>query len=198
MDSHRAVEKEILLPSPKLKGELSLEETIYKRRSKRNFSFQKLTLEQIAQLLWVTQGETDKREGFRAVPSAGALYPLEVYLLSDEGLFHYLPCGHKLEIISYEDRRRSLARAALSQNFISKSAVNIVICAVYERTTRKYGQRGIRYVDMEAGHAAENLQLQAVALGLGSVCIGAFDDQAVKKLLALPLACEPLYIIPVG
>ncbi len=192
------MKKEIILPAARLKGKFSLEEVIYRRRSERSFVSQKLTLEQIGQLLWATQGETDKRRGLRAVPSAGALYPLEVYLLSDQGLFHYLSSGHKLEVVSEQDKRQSLAQGALFQNCIAEAQVSIVICAVYERVTRKYGQRGLRYVDIEAGHAAENLHLQAVALGLSSVCVGAFDDQAVKDLLALPPACEPLYIIPVG
>lgn len=190
--------KEIILPAVRLKGKLSLEEVIYKRRSERSFVSQRLTLEQIGQLLWAMQGETDERRGLRAVPSAGASYPLEVYLLSDEGIFHYLPSGHKLEVVFEEDKRQSLVQGALFQSFIIKAQVNIVICATYERVTRKYGQRGSRYVDMEAGHAAENLHLQAVALGLSSVCVGAFDDQAIKDLLVLPSACEPLYIIPVG
>lgn len=192
------MEKEILLPQPKFQGELSLEEAIYKRRSERSFSSRELTQEQISQLLWATQGETDKARGLRAAPSAGALYPLEVYLLSAEGLFHYLPSGHKLEMLSEKDLRPPLARAALFQSSVSKAPVSIVICAVYERTKNKYGQRGARYVNIEVGHAAENLNLQAVALGLGSVCVGAFDDQAVKSLLALPGNYEPLYIIPVG
>ena len=192
------MKEKILLPEPKLKGELSLEEAIYKRRSARSFAPQGLRREQIGQLLWAMQGKTDETRGFRAAPSAGALYPLEIYLLTAEGLCHYLPSGHKLEVVSKEDQRRALARAALSQGFISEAPLSIVICAVYERTTRKYGQRGMRYVDIEAGHAAENLNLQAVALGLGSVCVGAFNDQAVKKVLALPLDYEPLYIIPVG
>lgn len=192
------MKKEIILPAARLKGKLSLEEVIYRRRSERSFVSQKLTLEQVGQLLWATQGETDKSRGLRAIPSAGALYPLEVYLLSDKGLFHYFPSGHKLEVVSEQDKRQSLARGALFQNFITEAQVSIVICAVYERMTRKYGQRGLRYADIEAGHAAENLHLQAVALGLSSVCVGAFDDQAIKDLLVLPSAYEPLYIIPVG
>lgn len=192
------MKKEIILPAARLKGKLSLEEVIHRRRSERSFVPQKLTLEQVGQLLWATQGETDKRGRLRAAPSAGALYPLEVYLLSDEGLFHYFPSGHRLEVVFEQDKRQFLAQGALFQNCITAAPVSIVICAVYERMTHKYGQRGLRYVDTEAGHAAENLHLQAVALGLSSVCVGAFDDQAVKDLLVLPSACEPLYIIPVG
>jgi SagB-type dehydrogenase family enzyme len=192
------VEKGIILPVPRFRGELSLEEAIYKRRSVRSFTSQQLTWEQISQLLWATQGETDKERGFRAAPSAGALYPLEIYLLNAEGMFHYIPSGHKLEMVSKKDLRPSLARAALFQNFISEAPVSIVVCAVYGRTMRRYGQRGRRYVHIEVGHAAENLNLQAVSLGLGSVCVGAFDDQAIRSLLALPSGYEPLYIIPVG
>ena len=195
-----AKEKEIILPQPKLKGKVSLEEAIFKRRSQREFQRKDLSLEQIGQLLWAAQGITAKRGGFnfRAAPSAGALYPLELYALTKDGLYHYLPEGHKLENLSEEGLRGDLADAALGQSSVASGALDIVICAVYERVTSKYGQRGVRYVDIEAGHAAQNIHLQAVALGLGSVPIGAFNDDAAKKCLSLPAACEPLYIIPIG
>lgn len=195
-----AKEKEIILPQPKLKGKVYLEEAIFKRRSQREFQRKDLSLEQIGQLLWAAQGITAKRGGFsfRAAPSAGALYPLELYALTKDGLYHYLPEGHKLENLSDKDLRGDLADAALGQSSVASGALDIVICAVYERVTSKYGQRGVRYVHIEAGHAAQNIHLQAVALGLGSVAIGAFDDEAAKKSLSLPAACEPLYIIPIG
>jgi SagB-type dehydrogenase family enzyme len=195
-----ANEKEIILPQPTLKGKVSLEEAIFKRRSQREFQRKELSLEQIGQLLWAAQGITAKRGGFnfRAAPSAGALYPLELYALTKDGLYHYIPAGHKLENLSDKDLRGDLARAALGQGSLASAALDIVICAVYERVTSKYGQRGVRYVHIEAGHAAQNIHLQAVALGLGSAPIGAFNDTAVKKCLLLPAACEPLYIIPIG
>lgn len=195
-----AKEKEIILPQPIIKGKVSLEEAIFKRRSQREFQRKDLSLEQIGQLLWAAQGITAKRGGFnfRAAPSAGALYPLELYALTKDGLYHYLPEGHKLENLSDKDLRGDLAAAALGQSLVASGALDIVICAVYERVTSKYGQRGVRYVHIEAGHAAQNIHLQAVALGLGSVAIGAFNDDAAKKCLSLPAACEPLYIIPIG
>ena len=191
--------KEIQLPAPKNAGKVSLEEAIFKRRSQRTFAPKELKWEEIGQLLWAAQGLTQNGGfGSRSAPSAGALYPMEVYLLSREGLFHYIPSGHKLEVIKEVDLRSSLAQAALSQESISQAPVDIVITAVYARVTARYGQRGIRYVDMEAGHIAQNVHLQAVALGLVSVPLGAFNTEEVKKILALPKNEEPLYIIPVG
>lgn len=188
----------ITLPEPKLKGEMSLEEAVRRRRSKRSYSSKELTLDEISQLLWAAQGITDARMGFRAAPSAGALYPLEVYLVKSDGLYRYLPDGHRLERLSTEDLRRPLAHAALRQGYVAQAPVDIVICAVYDRVGSKYGDRGVRYTHIEVGHAAQSVHLQAVALGLGSVPIGAFSDEEVKKVLALPKDHEPIYIIPVG
>jgi len=200
MEVNSAMENEnvISLPEPKLKGTMSLEEAIQRRRSKRSYISQELTLEEISQLLWSVQGITDERRGFRAAPSAGALYPLEIYLVKADGLYRYIPDGHRIKRLSEKDLRRPLAQAALWQGFVAQAPIDIVICAVYERVTSKYGKRGVRYTDIEVGHAAQNLHLQAVALGLGSVPIGAFDDDAVKKVLSLPKDHQPLYIIPVG
>ncbi len=188
----------ITLPEPKLKGEISLEDAIRRRRSKRSYTISELTLEEISQLLWSAQGITDARMGSRAAPSAGALYPLEVYLVKSDGLYRYLPDGHRLERQSTEDLRRPLARAALLQGYVAQAPIDIVICAVYDRVGSKYGDRGVRYTHIEVGHAAQNVHLQAVAMGLGSVPIGAFNDEGVKKVLALPKDHEPIYIIPVG
>jgi SagB-type dehydrogenase family enzyme len=192
--------KEIQLPQPKSEGKISLEETILKRRSQRNFMNKDLKWDEVGQLLWAAQGITQAKGGFslRAAPSAGALYPMEIYLLKRDGLFHYVPQGHKLEVIKEEDLRGSLAGVALHQDSISQAAIDIVISCVYDRITAKYGQRGIRYVHIEAGHIAQNIHLQAVALGLGSVPIGAFNDAEAKRILSLPQDEEPLYIIPVG
>lgn len=194
----KEMKKEIVLPQPKVTGQVSLEETISQRRSKRKFSSQQLTLGQISQLLWSAQGITDQRQGYRSAPSAGALYPMEIYLLSKDGLFHYLPQGHKLERLQQQDIRRELAAASLGQGFLQQAPINIVITAVYGRITSQYGTRGRRYTEIEVGHIAQNVHLQAVALGLSSVPVGAFDDQNVKELLKLPEEEEPLYIIPVG
>ncbi len=192
-----AQQKEIQLPRPRARSEVSLEEAIAKRRSVRNFSGKDFGMEEISQLLWAAQGITGKG-GFRSAPSAGALYPMELYLLSKDGLFHYIPKGHKLEILGSEDLRKKLSGAALGQSSVRNAAIDIVICGVPDRITRKYGERGIRYMHMEAGHIAQNIHLQAVALGLGSVPVGAFNDKEVDKILGLPADCNSLYIIPVG
>jgi len=195
-----AKEKEIILPQPITKSKVSLEEAIFKRRSQREFQRKDLSWEQIGQLLWAAQGVTAKRGGFnfRAAPSAGALYPLELYALTKDGLYHYIPEGHKLENLLDKDLRGDLAGAALGQGSVASGALDIVICAVYERITSKYGQRGMKYTHIEAGHVAQNIHLQAVALGLGSVPIGAFSDEGAQKTLGLSKAHEPLYIISVG
>ena len=192
--------KEIQLPAPVQKGKMSVEGAISKRRSQREFMQKELDWAQIGQLLWAAQGITGKIWGyeFRSAPSAGALYPMEIYVVSKEGLFHYFPSGHKLEVLNQKDLRNSLAGAALGQEPVREAPVDIVICTVYERVTRKYGKRGIRYAHIEAGHVAQNVHLQAVALGLGSVPIGAFSDEEIKNVLSLPADHEPLYIIPVG
>jgi len=187
----------IKLPKPKLKSDVSLEEVIEKRRSVRSYSSKELTMEQISQLLWAAQGITD-RMGFRAAPSAGALYPLEIYIVNKNGLYHYLPEGHILERKTDKDLRPDLARAALGQHSVETAPFDMIICAVYERVTLKYGQRGIRYTDIEVGHAAQNVHLEAVRLGLDSVPVGAFRDDAVSKVLSLPGNEKPVYIIAIG
>lgn len=197
----RSVSKmEILnLPAPRLKGNVSLEETILKRRSVRNFSGTELTIEEISQLVWAGQGVTESSGRYRASPSGGATYPMELYVMNKDGLYRYEPDGHKLKLTRAGDLRSSLSRAALGQPFIAQAPVDIIITADYQRTTRRYGKRGIRYVHIEVGHVAENIQLQAVSLGLGSVSVGAFtSDEEVKRVLSLPEEEVPLYIIPVG
>jgi SagB-type dehydrogenase family enzyme len=190
--------KEIKLPEPRFKGEMSIEEALSKRRSIREFKGGMLSLGELSQLLWAAQGITEKRRGFRTAPSAGALYPMEVYLLTKDGFYYYKSHFHCLEVIKEEDLRRPLGEAALSQSSIAQAQANFLICAVYDRITFRYGERGIRYAHIETGHIAQNIHLQALALGLGSVPIGAFDDVAIKKLLNLPENHDPIYIIPVG
>ncbi len=187
------------LPEPKLQGEVSLEETIEKRRSIRKFSPDALTAEEIGQIMWSAQGITERGRGFRAAPSAGATYPLELYLVTEEGVYNYIPGEHILQPVKPGDARPSLARAALGQSFVAEAPASIVVTAVYARTAGRYGaDRGRRYVHMETGHAAQNIHLQAAALGLGSVPVGAFGDDEVSAALSLPEDHEPLYIIPVG
>ena len=197
-DVDMKAQDEIILPEPKAKGAMSLEESISKRRSIRSFTSKRLTLEEISQLIWATQGITEKGSGFRAAPSAGALYPLEIYLIKEDGVFHYDVKGHSLKKTGSRDVRGEIARAAWGQLFIRQAPISIIICAVRERMTARYGKRGNRYVDIEVGHVAENLHLQAVALGMGSVPVGAFTDSEVQKILGLPRGTEPVYIVPVG
>jgi SagB-type dehydrogenase family enzyme len=190
--------KIISLPAPKTLGKMSIEESILRRRSERSYLDTDLSLEQLSQILWSAQGITDQSFGFRAAPSAGALYPLQIYIVKKDGVFRYIPDGHKLVQVSEEDKRPSLVRASLGQSFIREAPVDIVISANFAITHAKYGARAFRYVCMEIGHVAENIHLQVVALGLVSVPIGAFWDDVVKKTLDLPDNQDPLYIIPIG
>jgi SagB-type dehydrogenase family enzyme len=188
----------IFLPSPARTGLMSLEDSISRRRSVREFSRQPLTEQQIGQLLWAAQGITHP-DGFRTAPSAGALYALEVYVATLTGFYHYSPEAHCLERKSTEDLRPALYRAALEQEPILAAGAVFVIAAVYERLAEKYGiARSPRYAHLEAGHAAQNVLLQAVSLGLGSVPMGAFHDEQVHRVLSLPAEQTPLYLIPVG
>jgi SagB-type dehydrogenase family enzyme len=190
--------EEIMLPEPRLKSDFSLEEAMAKRRSIRDFTGKGIEIEKISQLLWAAQGITEKSSGKRTAPSAGALYPMELFIVMKDGTYHYVPEEHKLMKISSEDLRQKLSAACIFQQSVSDAAIDIVLTAIYERTTIKYGERGIRYVHMEAGHVCQNILLTSVSLGLGAVPIGAFDDSSVQKLLNLPSHYMPLYVIPVG
>lgn len=190
--------KIITLPQPQIIKSLYLDQAIQSRRSVRNFSDKELTLSQISQLLWAGDGITDPRRNYRSAPSAGALYPLDMYVIKKDGAWKYIVSGHELELVNKADVRNQLAHAALGQNYPAKAPVSIVIVAEYKRSTRKYGNMGIRYSHIEAGHIAQNLLLEAVALGLGSVPVGAFYGREIIKLLHLPNEQEPLYIISIG
>jgi len=187
----------INLPEPIREGKIPLEKAIAIRRSHRKFLPQPLSLEQISQLVWAAQGQ-DPDSRYRIVPSAGATYPLELFIVTAEGLFHYLHAGHALEKISGQDLRTELAAAALGQGFIEDASITLIFTAEFARTTNRYGKRGVRYVYMEAGHAAQNVHLQAESLGLGSVAVGAFDDSSVSEVLTLPQNLEPIYMAAVG
>jgi SagB-type dehydrogenase family enzyme len=193
MDEKKVVE----LPKPVMKGTTSLEEAVARRASVRDFAAKPLAPQEISQLLWAAQGIT-RNWGGRAAPSAGALYPLETYLVTAEGLFHYLPARHQLLRLTDHNLMKDLCHAALGQACTREAPAVIVLTAVLERTSKKYGQRAERYVAMEAGHAAQNVLLQATALGLGAVPVGAFHDDRVQKALGLPDSHRPLYLIPVG
>jgi SagB-type dehydrogenase family enzyme len=189
------------LTEPKLKSRISVEEALSKRRSFREYTEDSLSLEEISQLLWAAQGITAEWGG-RTSPSAGALYPLEIYLLAgkvrglESGLYHYEPAKHSIVRIWEGDLRKKLSQASLDQDEILNAPATIIITAVYARTTQKYEQRGIRYVHMEVGAAGENIYLQSESLGLGTVFIGAFEDEEVKKVLGIEE--EPLGIMPIG
>jgi len=192
-------EARISLPPPRTSGPVSLEAAIAQRRSVRRYAPKDLSLEQVGQLLWAAQGITGGRTPLRAAPSAGACHPLEFHVCRAGGVWHYEPQHHWLARHLERDVRGELAEAAWRQRFIAEAPCVFAVSAVFERTTGRYGERGyLRYVPMDAGHAAQNLLLQAVALGLASVPVGAFDDGAVKRVLALPEREEPLYVLPVG
>lgn len=191
------------LPKPQTQGKMSVEEALQQRRSVREYKDQPLTVEEIAQLLWAAGGFS-RPGGYRTAPSAGALYPLEYAVVAGNvtglpaAVYKYRPALHDLVKIKDGDLRRPLWAAALEQPAVRHAPAVIVISAVYRRTTGKYGERGIRYVHMEVGHASQNLALQAVALDLGTVVIGAFEDDRVHRLLGLPDDEKPLYLMPVG
>ncbi len=195
--------EDIPLPEPVTSGETSLEQLLQQRRSVREYRAAALSLADIGQLLWSVQGITHP-QGFRTAPSAGALYPLELYIVAGEvqglepGVYHYRPGNHQLIPTVSGDLRRRLAGCALDQAWIHDAAAVVVFAAVYQRTMRKYGERGERYVHMEVGHATQNLFLQAEALGLDTVVVGAFHDEALANLLQLSADVQPLLLMPVG
>jgi SagB-type dehydrogenase family enzyme len=198
-----AVTTPIRLSRLTLSSERSLESVLQLRRSVREYSRRSLTHDELAQLLWAAQGVTGP-EGLRTAPSAGALYPLEVDVVIGDvdglpsAIYRYKADRHELVLTREGDRRRELGAAALGQDCVEAAAAVIALAAVYERTTEKYGERGIRYVHMEVGHVAQNVCLQAAALGLGTVVVGAFEDGPVKRVLGLARDEEPLSLIPVG
>ena len=197
-------EDEVPLPEPCLRGALSVEEALARRRSVREYAEAPLTLDQLAQLLWAAQGTTERTHGLRTAPSAGALYPLEVYVAAERvdglrsGVYRYVPGRHSLALVLEGSVGEQLCHDALSQAALRDAPATLALAAVFARTTTKYGERGRRYVSMEVAHAAENVSLQATALGLGTVVIGAFDDGSVKGTLGMRADEEPLYLMPVG
>jgi len=191
------------LPEPRLESGISIEAALRSRRSIREFRPEPLTRTEISQMLWAAQGTTNAT-GYRTAPSAGALYPLEIYLLAGEvealgaGIYRYDAARNKLHPIVEGDRRKEMSAAAFGQSWIAQAPAILVIAANYRRTAQKYGARAERYVHIEAGHAAQNVYLEAVPLGLGTADIGAFDDERVKKVACLPASEEPVLLLPVG
>lgn len=193
----------IKLPELRYDSKVSIEQCLINRRSIRSYTNKALTMEEISQLVWAAQGITGS-EGYRTIPSAGALYPLETYVVAGNvqelppGIYRYHPGDHHLIEVTSGDIRDRLAKAALGQSCIHRGAASIVLSAVYKRTTIKYGSRGIRYTHIEAGHAAQNVLLEATAMGLGTAPIGAFNDEQVARAMSLPENEIPLYILPIG
>ena len=194
------------LPNVKTDGTVSLEKSIKIRRTIRSFTPQQLTLEQFSQLLWAAYGITEDRGYKRAAASGGACYPMDIYAIIgedgvkgvDAGIYHYEPMGHNASLISKGDFREAMARASLGQMWMARPPLCLVVCAEYARITGRYGNRGVRYAMIEAGHIGQNIFLQAEALGLGAGIVGAFQDEAVIQVMGTPPSHEPLLIMPVG
>lgn len=204
----------IPLPVPELSSGPSVWDVMRVRRSVREFADDPILITELSLILWAAQGVTDAEDGLRTVPSAGATYPLKIYVAVKEGgvvgpgidakpslrtgLYEYLPEHHALWLLKPMDVRPYLARASFGQGFIAEAPVSVVVSAQPDRTTFRYGKRGYRYVYMEVGHAGQNIYLAATALGLGTVAVGAFNDSEVKKILGVKMDENPMYIMPIG
>ena len=204
MDINQPIQ--VYLPPPSRKGGMSLAEAITRRRSIRHFTSQPISQSQLSQILWAAQGTSDASGRHRTAPSAGATYPLEIFVVCGtncieeigSGIYRYNVDSHTLTLRHKEDVRLGLSRAALGEESIYEAPLDIVICAIYERTLSRYGDRGRRYVHIEVGHAGQNIYLQATALGLATVAIGAFYDEQVRNVLQLEEQYKPLSIMPIG
>lgn len=196
----------IKLPKPATHGEMSVEEAIQRSVSRRSFRDRPLSPKQLGQILWCAQGITWPEQGKRAAPSAGATYPIETFLAVghrgveglDSGIYHYHPDSHTIEKTQDGDLRSQISSAALGQEFLNQAPVDLLLAANYHRTTEHYGDRGRRYVHMEIGHIGQNVYLEAEAMGLATVAVGAFRDDAVAGIFGLAAPLDPLYLMPVG
>ncbi len=203
-DSFSSLASIVELPPVEVGKGMALGEAIARRRSVRVYSSEAVELWEVSRLLWAAQGITQSAEGLRSVPSAGALYPLEVFLVAGNvrhlpiGVYRYRPQTHQLLGVHQRDVQSELSLAALGQHWVADAALVLIIAADFQRTTAKYGQRGIRYVLMEVGHAAQNVYLECTSLGLGTVLVGAFYDDQVQAILQLPPQEEPLAVLPIG
>jgi SagB-type dehydrogenase family enzyme len=194
------------LPQPDVTGQVSLEKTIKTRRTIRSFASDRLALKDLSQILWAAQGIIEEGGFRRSVPSGGALYPTDIYAVVGESsveelqaaVYHYEPRSHEINLVTGGDLRQELARAALGQMWMADAPVNLIVTAEYKRSSSKYGERGVRYSMIEAGHVGQNIFLQAEALGLGAGIVGAFHDQEVIRITKLDPGHEPLLMMPVG
>ena len=192
------------LPAPSLDSNYSIEKTLAGRRSIRRFTNEQVDLHSVSQILWSAQGITHQERGYRTAPSAGARFPLEIYVAVGNvdglapGLYHYIPREHHLVKVNQNDLRGELSAASRRQTSVRDGAFVVIIAAEFERLTERYGERGIRYTHMEVGHASQNIHLQAESLDLGTVIIGSFDDEEMKRVLNLPEEQIPLYLMPLG
>ena len=197
----KAVVSQIVkLPAPSLKGTMSLEQALSERRSIRSYTNDPLTLAEVSQLLWAAQGITDSKTGHRTAPSAMASYPLELYLAAANvkdlpaGLYQYQPKEHQLVLVKEGDVRADLS----VQPSVNQAPAVFLFTGNYEKVGTRFGDRGKLFVHLEAGHAAQNLCLQAMALHLGTVTVGGFDPDILKKAISLPDKEEAIYLLPVG
>jgi len=193
----------VRLPPPDRTGTAPLESLLDRRHSTREFADRPLDLGTVSQFLWAAGG-VHRSGGRRTIPSAGALYPLEIYLVAGAvsglgaGVYRYGPRSHTLALTTEGDMRVRLTASAVGQRWMITAPAVLVVAAEYERTTGKYGERGIRYAQIEVGAVAQNVYLQAEALGLGTTLVGAFDDAEVAQVLGLPAEHRPLGLLPVG
>jgi len=186
------------LPAPKTVGSVSVAEALARRRSHREFADERLSIETVAQLCWAAQGITDVARGFRTAPSAGALFPITVFVADSDGAYEYRPDRHQLRRVVSGDVRKKLQAAALGQSSVGSAPVCMVITFDVARTASKYGRRAERYCLLEAGHVAQNVLLQATALGVVGVPVGAVEEKRVAETLELPRRLSPVYLLPLG
>jgi SagB-type dehydrogenase family enzyme len=197
----------IKLPEPKDKKVVYLDELLNKRYSIRTFKQKPISIDDLSYILWCSYGF--KKDGGRVVPSAGALYPLDIYIIAGSiegernmgiipGIYHYLPDKHQIELIKKGDIRKDVANASLSQMWMASAPCMIAITCEYKRITSKYRDRGIRYAHMEAGNVSQNIFLATFNTGLGCGIVGAFNDDLVKTVMGINRMREPLLIMPIG
>lgn len=196
------------LPAPQLSGNLSVETAIQNRRSVRSYSNETISISNVSQILWSAQGITDNQNNLRATPSAGQVYPLEIYVVVGNstvtglapGAYHYVPSNNTLEKTVNGDLRSHLSSIATEQEAVNQAPVDFIITGNYQKMINKYKDPTLctRFVDLEAGHAGENIYLQAESMGLVTVAIGSFNETQMIQLLELPQNETPLYIFPLG